>query len=218
VGQKVHPIGFRTGVTRDWLSRWYADKQHYGQFLCEDFNIRKYVATNKNWATAGISKTEIERDQNEIEVVIYAQRPGMIIGRQGIGVDKIRGDLQKIARGKNIQIKIREVQQPEVDAQLVAMGIAEQIVKRVNYRRAMKKAVETAVSTGAFGIKVRVAGRLGGAEIARADGYTVGNLPLQKLRAIIDYGFAEAATTMGNIGVKVWIYKGDVDATTPGSK
>ncbi|MDR0868076.1 MAG: 30S ribosomal protein S3 [Planctomycetota bacterium] len=216
MGQKVHPIGFRTGVTRDWESRWYADKQHFGQYICEDFNIRKYV--NKNLAAANIAKTEIERDQNEIEVIIHAARPGLVIGRRGSEVDKIRGDLRKIAGGRNIQIKIREVQQPELNSQLVAAGIAEQIVKRVNYRRAIKKAVETCVNAGAFGVKVRVAGRLAGAEIARADGYTVGNLPLQKLRAIIDYGFAEAATTVGNIGIKVWIYKGDVDMVAKESK
>lgn len=216
MGQKVHPIGFRTGITRDWSSRWYADKQSYGKFLCEDFNIRKYV--NKNLAFAGIAKTEIERDQNEVEVIIHAARPGVVIGRRGSEVDKIRADLQKIADGKTVQIKIREVQQPDLDAQLVAIGIAEQIVKRVNYRRAMKKAVETSIGGGAFGIKVRVAGRLGGAEIARSDGYTVGNLPLQKLRAIIDYGFAEAATTMGKIGIKVWIYKGDVDSVKEETK
>ena len=216
MGQKVHPIGFRTGITRDWDSRWYADKQNFGTFLCEDVNIRKYV--NKNLAFAGIAKTEIERDQNEVEVIIHAARPGVVIGRRGTEVDKLRSDLSKIAGGKTVQIKIREVQQPEINAQLVAEGISEQIVKRVNYRRAMKKAVETCVSAGAYGIKVRVAGRLGGAEIARSDGYTVGNLPLQKLRAIIDYGFAEAATTMGNIGIKVWIYKGDVDNVTQEAK
>ena len=216
MGQKVHPIGFRTGITREWESRWYADKQSFGTYLCEDVNIRKYV--NKNLAFAGIAKTEIERDQNEVEVIIHAARPGVVIGRRGTEVDKLRSDLSKIAGGKTVQIKIREVQQPETNAQLVAEGISEQIVKRVNYRRAMKKAVETCVSAGAYGIKVRVAGRLGGAEIARSDGYTVGNLPLQKLRAIIDYGFAEAATTMGNIGIKVWIYKGDVENVSQEAK
>lgn len=216
MGQKVHPIGFRTGITREWESRWYADKQNFGTYLCEDVKIRKYV--NKNLAFAGIAKTEIERDQNEVEVIIHAARPGVVIGRRGTEVDKLRSDLSKIAGGKSVQIKIREVQQPETNAQLVAEGIAEQIAKRVNYRRAMKKAVETCVSAGAYGIKVRVAGRLGGAEIARSDGYTVGNLPLQKLRAIIDYGFAEAATTMGNIGIKVWIYKGDVDNVSQEAK
>lgn len=212
MGQKVHPIGFRTGITRDWDSRWYADKQTYGEFLCEDFNIRKYI--KKNLAFAGIAKVEVERTENEVEVVIHAARPGVVIGRRGTEVDKLRSDLSKIANGKTVQIKIREVQQAETNAQLVADAIGEQILKRVNYRRAMKKAVESAVASGVYGIKVRVAGRLGGAEIARSDGYTVGNLPLQKLRAIIDYGFSEARTTMGIIGIKVWLYKGDVDESS----
>ncbi len=208
MGQKVHPIGFRTGITRDWDSRWYADKQNFGRFLCEDQNIRKYI--RKNLAFAGIAKIEVERTETEVEVIIHAARPGVVIGRRGSEVDKIRGDLQKIVNGATVQIKIREVSQPELNGQLVAEGIAEQIAKRVNYRRAMKKAVESAINSGVYGVKVRVAGRLGGAEIARSDGYAVGNLPLQKLRADIDYGFAEAATTMGNIGIKVWLYKGDI--------
>ena len=211
MGQKVHPIGFRTGVTKDWDSRWYADKQSYGDFLVEDVKIRKYI--KKNLAFAGVAKTEIERTENDVEVIIHAARPGIVIGRRGSEVDKLRSDLQSIVNDKSVQIKIREVQQPEIDAQLVAEGIGEQILKRVNYRRAMKKAVETCVNAGVFGIKIRVSGRLGGAEIARADGYSVGNLPLQKLRADIDYGFAEARTTMGIIGIKVWLYKGDVDGS-----
>ena len=209
MGQKVHPIGFRTGVTRDWDSRWYADKQSYGDFLVEDVKIRKYI--KKNLAFAGVAKTEIERTENDVEVIIHAARPGIVIGRRGSEVDKLRSDLQNIVNNKSVQIKIREVQQPEIDAQLVAEGIGEQIIKRVNYRRAMKKAVETCVNSGVYGIKIRVSGRLGGAEIARADGYSVGNLPLQKLRANIDFGFAEARTTMGIIGIKVWLYKGDVE-------
>lgn len=208
MGQKVHPIGFRVGITRDWDSRWYADKQNFGRFLCEDQMIRKYVRKNLNFA--GIAKIEIERTEAEVEVIIHAARPGVVIGRRGSEVDKIRGDLQKIVNGVTVQIKIREVSQPELNGQLVAEGIAEQIAKRVNYRRAMKKAVESAINSGVYGVKIRVAGRLGGAEIARSDGYAVGNLPLQKLRADIDYGFAEAATTMGNIGIKVWLYKGDI--------
>ncbi len=209
MGQKVHPIGFRTGVTKDWDSRWYADKQSYGDFLVEDVKIRKYI--KKNLAFAGVAKTEIERTENDVEVIIHAARPGIVIGRRGSEVDKLRSDLQSIVDDKSVQIKIREVQQPEINAQLVAEGIGEQIIKRVNYRRAMKKAVETCVNAGVFGIKIRVSGRLGGAEIARADGYSVGNLPLQKLRANIDFGFTEARTTMGIIGIKVWLYKGDVE-------
>lgn len=208
MGQKVHPIGFRTGITRDWESRWFADKQTFGFWLVEDTKIRKYI--NKNLKFAGIAKVEIERTEDEVEVIIHAGRPGVVIGRRGSEVDRLRADLQKIVGNRKVNIKIREVNKPEVNAQLVAMGIAEQIQKRINYRRAMKKAVEAAIEAGVYGIKIRVAGRLGGAEIARSDGYTVGNLPLQKLRAVIDYGFTEAATTMGHIGVKVWLYKGDV--------
>lgn len=207
MGQKVHPIGFRTGITRDWDSRWYAPKKLFGRYVVEDFNIRRYI--KKNLGFAGIAKTEIERTEDEVEVIIHAARPGVVIGRRGAEVDKLRDDLQAIVR-KKVSIKIKEISRPELNAQLVAEGIADQLVKRVNYRRAMKKAVESCIQAGVYGIKVRCAGRLGGAEIARADGYTVGNLPLQKLRAIIDYGFAEAKTTMGNIGVKVWLYKGDI--------
>ena len=208
MGQKVHPIGFRTGITRDWDSRWYADKKSFGRYLVEDFHIRRYL--KKNLAFAGIAKTEIERTEDEVEIVIHTARPGVVIGRRGAEVDRLREDLQNMVDRK-VSIKIREITKPELNAQLVAEGIAEQLTKRVNYRRAMKKAVEACVNAGAAGVKVRCAGRLGGAEIARTDGYTVGNLPLQKLRAIIDYGFTEAGTTMGKIGVKVWLYKGDVD-------
>lgn len=210
MGQKVHPIGFRTGVTRDWDSRWYASKQDYGRCLVEDYNIRRFI--EKNLAFAGISKTEIERTDDEVEVIIHTARPGVVIGRKGAEVDALREQLMKYTNGLKVTIKIREITRPEINAQLVSENIADQIAKRVNYRRAMKRAVEAAVQGGVFGIKVRCAGRLGGADIARADGYTVGNLPLQKLRANIDYGFTEAATTMGHIGIKVWIYHGDVDA------
>lgn len=209
MGQKVHPIGFRTGVTRDWDSRWYADKQHFGRYLVEDHRIRAYI--KKNLSFAGIAKAEVERTEDEVEVIIHSARPGVVIGRRGSEVDKLRSDLQQIVGDRKVSIKIREVTRPDINAQLIAFGVSEQIAKRTNYRRAMKKAVETAIQGGVYGIKIRVAGRLNGAEIARSDGYTVGNLPLQKLRANIDYGFAEAATTMGNIGVKVWLYKGDVD-------
>lgn len=212
MGQKVHPIGFRTGVTRDWDSRWYADKQNFGKYLVEDVNVRKYI--KKNLSFAGIAKTEIERTEDEVEVIIHTARPGVVIGRRGAEVDKLRDDLGKLT-GRKTSIKIKEITRPEINAQLVAEGIADQLLKRVNYRRAMKRSVEAAIQAGVYGIKVRCAGRLGGAEIARADGYTVGNLPLQKLRAVIDYGFAEASTTMGNIGVKVWLYKGDVGDETP---
>ncbi|MDR1612346.1 MAG: 30S ribosomal protein S3 [Planctomycetota bacterium] len=210
MGQKVHPIGFRTGVTRDWDSRWYADKKSFGRYLVADYNIRKYL--KKALSSAAVAKTEIERTDDEVEVIIHTARPGVVIGRRGAEVDRLRDDLERLLRGK-VSVKIKEISRPELNAQLVAEGIAEQIEKRVAYRRAMKKAVEGCIQAGVYGIKVKCSGRLGGAEIARSDGYTVGNLPLQKLRAVIDYGFAEAHTMMGNIGVKVWLYKGDIGET-----
>jgi len=208
MGQKVHPIGFRVGITRDWDTRWYADKQHYGDNLVNDVKIRKFVKNTLR--QAAIAKVEIERTEDKVEVIIQSARPGVVIGRKGAEIDRLRENLQKIA-GRKVSVKVKEITEPDLNAQLVAEGIADQIAKRVAYRRAMKKAVETCIQGGVQGIKIRCAGRLGGAEIARSDRYTVGNLPLQKLRAVIDYGFAEAATTMGNIGVKVWLYKGDVD-------
>lgn len=207
MGQKVHPIGFRIGITRDWESRWYAEKKDFGKYLKEDFNIRKFIKTN--FSFAGIAKTEIERTEDELEVMIHTARPGVVIGRRGSEVDKLREQLQALSTRK-VAIKIKEITRPELNGQLVSEQIAEQIARRVGYRRAMKKVIESCVQAGVYGIKVRCAGRLGGAEIARSDGYTVGNLPLQKLRAIICYGFSEAQTSMGNIGVKVWLYKGDV--------
>ena len=204
----MHPIGFRTGVTRDWDSRWYADKKTFGRYLVEDVSIRKYL--KKNLAFGAIAKTEIERTEDEVEVIIHTARPGVVIGRRGSEVDRLREDLERLV-SRQVSVKIREISKPELNAQLVAEGVAEQITKRVACRRAMKKAVEASLAAGVRGIKVRCSGRLGGAEIARADGYTVGNLPLQKLRAVIDYGITEAHTTMGRIGVKVWLYKGDID-------
>jgi small subunit ribosomal protein S3 len=194
-------------VTRDWDSRWYADKKNFGRCLIEDSHIRKFL--KKALSFAAIAKTEIERTDDEVEVIIHTARPGVVIGRRGTEVDRLCEDIGRLIQAK-VSVKIKEITRPELNAQLVAEGIAEQIEKRVAYRRAMKKSVETCIQAGVYGIKVRCSGRLGGAEIARADGYTVGNLPLQKLRAVIDYGFAEAHTMMGNIGVKVWLYKGDV--------
>ncbi len=207
MGQKVHPVGFRVGITRDWDSRWYASKKDFGRYLVEDYHIRRYI--KKNLGYAGIAKTEIERTEDEVEVMIHTARPGVVIGRRGAEVDRLRDDLEQIA-GRKISIKIKEIKRPELNGQLVAEAIAEQLGKRVGYRRAMKKAVEACIQAGVDGVKVKCSGRLGGAEIARTDGYAIGSLPLQKLRAIIDYGFAEARTTMGHIGVKVWLYKGDI--------
>ncbi len=208
MGQKVHPIGFRVGIMRDWDSRWYGDRKTYAKYVKEDHTVRQYL--KKALPFAGIAKVEIERTEDEVEVVIHTARPGVVIGRRGSEVDRLRDDLQRLVACNKVQVKIREITKPELNAQLVAESIAEQIAKRTAYRRAMKKAVEASVAQGIFGIKVKCSGRLGGAEIARSDGYTVGNLPLQKLRAVIDYGFAESHTPMGRIGIKVWLYKGDV--------
>ena len=213
MGQKVHPIGFRVGVTRDWDSRWFADKKAFARYLGEDFRIRKHL--KKSMPFAGIAKTEIERTADEVEVIIHTSRPGVVIGRKGAEADRLRDDLSRLVR-REVKVKIKEITKPELNAQLVSEGVAEQIGKRVAYRRAMKKAVEACVQAGVYGIKIRCGGRLGGAEIARTDGYTVGNLPLQKLKAVIDYGFAEAHTTQGRIGIKVWLYRGDLGEEVAG--
>lgn len=208
MGQKVSPIGLRIGITKNWDSKWYAGKQKYRDLFHEDVKIREIV--KKQFYQAGISKIEIERAASErVRLVIHAARPGMIIGRKGQEIDSLRRDLGRMT-GKDIYIDIREVKRPEIDAQLVAENIALQIERRVAFRRAMKRAITSALRLGAVGIKVMVAGRLGGAEIARKEWYREGRVPLATLRADIDYGFAEANTTYGKIGVKVWIFKGEV--------
>lgn len=209
MGQKVHPIGFRVGITRDWESRWFASKQDYGRYLVEDFHIRRYIKENLH--QAGVGKVEIERNGEEVEVFIHTARPGVVIGRRGAEVDRLKENISRVCNGRKVSIKIVEIQKPELCAQLVAESLAEQILKRVGYRRAMKKAVETCWQASVYGVRIRCSGRLGGREIASSDHYTVGNLPLQKLRAIIDYGFAEALTPAGHIGIKVWLYKGDIE-------
>jgi len=206
LGQKTHPIGFRLGYIKTWESRWYADKD-YAKLLHEDLKIRGYI--KKKLYHAGISKIEIERSTNKCRVNIYAARPAMIIGRRGQEVDVLKKELQQFTDA-DIFVNILEVRPAETDAQLVSENIALQIERRVSYRRAMKKAINLAMKFGAQGIKVRCAGRLGGAEIARAEWYREGRVPLQTLRADIDYGFAEAKTTYGVIGVKVWIFKGEI--------
>ena len=205
MGQKVCPIGIRLGITQGWRSIWYADKKFFGSLLVEDQKIRKLV--KKNYGFAGISLIEIERTRQDAKVTLHAARPGLIIGRKGAEVDKLKDDLQKIT-GREVVIKIKEISKPELQAQLVAENIAEQLEKRVTFRRAMKKALDTTTEAGAKGIKMQVAGRLGGAEIARTEKMSYGSIPLHTLRADVDYGFAEAKTTYGVIGVKVWIYKG----------
>lgn len=208
MGQKVNPIGLRLGIVTTWQSRWYAEKGKYTNYLLEDLKIRRYI--KERFYRSGISKVEIERLANQIKVIIKTARPGIVIGRKGSEVEKLRQELQQLTGNPNIQISVEEVPVPEIDAQLVAENIAAQIERRVSYRRAMKQAIARALKMGAKGIKIACAGRLAGAEIAREEWYREGRLPLQTLRADIDYGFAEALTTYGKIGVKVWIFKGEV--------
>ena len=201
MGQKVHPIGFRLGINKSWTSRWYAEKS-FGKLLQEDLTIRKYL--KKKLYQAGISKIEIERATNKIKINIFTSRPGMVIGRKGAEIDQLKKELQDIT-DKEIYINIHEVKKPELDAQLIAENIALQLERRVAFRRATKRSVATALKLGAMGIKISCAGRLGGAEIARREWYREGRVPLHTLRACIDYGFAEALTTYGLIGIKVWV-------------
>jgi small subunit ribosomal protein S3 len=205
MGQKINPYGFRLGITTDFKSRWYADKL-YKDYVKEDVAIRRML--QKGMDRAGISKVEIERTRDRVRVDIHTARPGIVIGRRGAEADRIRGDLEKLT-GKQVQLNILEVKNPEIDAQLVAQGVAEQLSSRVAFRRAMRKAIQSAMKSGAKGIKVQCGGRLGGAEMSRSEFYREGQVPLHTLRADIDYGFYEARTTFGRIGVKVWIYKGD---------
>ncbi len=207
MGQKVHPHGLRVGVIKDWDSKWYADKKNFSDNLVEDYNIRKYL--KKSLFSAGISKIEIERNDDKVRVHIHTAKPGILIGKQGAEKDKIKANVEKLI-GKNVIIDIVEVRNPDVDAQLAAENIASQLERRISFRRAMKQVMQRAMKMGAKGIKTTCSGRLGGAEIARAEHYHEGTIPLQTLRADIDYGFAEADTTYGKIGVKVWIYKGEV--------
>ncbi len=205
MGQKVNPHGFRLGITTDFKSRWYADKL-YKEYVAEDVAIRRML--QRGMERAGISKVEIERTRDRVRVDIYTARPGIVIGRRGAEADRIRGDLEKLT-GKQIQLNILEVKNPETDAQLVALGVAEQLSSRVSFRRAMRKAIQTSMKGGAKGIRVQCSGRLGGAEMSRSEFYREGRVPLHTLRADIDYGFHEARTTFGRIGVKVWIYRGE---------
>jgi small subunit ribosomal protein S3 len=206
MGQKVHPHGFRLGISTDWKSRWYADKL-YADYVAEDVKIRKMMSSGLE--RAGISKVDIERTRDRVRIDIHTARPGIVIGRKGAEAERIRGDLEKLT-GKQVQLNILEVKSPESDAQLVAQGVAEQLASRVSFRRAMRKAMQSAQRNPLVkGIRVQVSGRLGGAEMSRTEFYREGRVPLHTLRANIDYGFFEARTTFGRIGVKVWIYKGD---------
>ena len=205
MGQKVHPFGFRLGYNVTWHSTWFADKD-YASLLHEDLRLKKDL--KRRFAGAGVSHIDIERAANKLKIIIHTSRPGIIIGRKGTEVDKLKQEIQK-RTNRQVFINIQEIQKPELEAQLISESVAVQLEKRVAFRRAMRKAVESALRFGARGIKVRVSGRLNGAEIARSEWYLHGQLPLQTLRADIDYGFAEANTTYGQIGVKVWLYKGE---------
>lgn len=220
MGQKVNPHGLRVGVIKDWDSRWYAE-ENFSDLLVEDYNIRKFL--KKKLMNAGVSKIEIERTSDRLKVIVYAAKPGVIIGKGGTEIDVTKKQLEKLT-GKKVQLDIKEIKRPDRDAQLVAENIAQQLEQRTSFRRAMKSAMNRTMKTGVLGIKASCGGRLGGADIARTETYSDGTIPLQTLRADIDYGFAEAATTYGRVGVKVWIYKGEVlptknaDKTAPAAK
>ncbi len=212
MGQKVHPTGLRLGFNKTWRSRWYAEKE-YANLLFEDVALKRDL--KKRFSHAGVSRIEVERAANKLKISIFTSRPGIIIGRKGQEVDKLKQEIQK-KTGKEVFINIQEILKPELDAQLVSESVALQLEKRIAFRRAMRKAVDAALRFGAKGIKVRVSGRLNGAEIARSEWYLHGQLPLHTLRADVDYGFWEARTSFGQIGVKTWIYKGEQDAPRPG--
>lgn len=207
MGQKVHPYGFRLGYIKGWHSNWYANRDAYATNLHEDLAIRKYI--EENMKNAAVAKTDIERTSDQVKVTVYTAKPGVAIGKKGAGIEKIRGELKKLTRGALI-FNIAEVKRPDAEAKLIAENIAAQLEKRVAFRRAMKKVMQSAFRAGVKGIRVRTAGRLGGAEMARSEGYSERKVPLHTLRADIDYNTAEAKTTYGIIGVKVWVYKGEI--------
>src|SRR5688572_27323665 len=208
MGQKVNPYGFRLGVTTDWKSRWFADRGQYSQYVIEDWRVRNYLMTQM--PHAAISRIEVERTRDRLRVDVHTARPGIVIGRRGSEADRLRAGLTKITGNAKVQLNIQEIKQPELDAALIAQGVADQLAGRVNFRRAMKRAVQNAQKAGVQGIRVQCAGRLNGAEMSRTEWYREGRVPLHTLRADIDYGFREARTTYGRIGVKVWLYKGDI--------
>ena len=208
MGQKIHPHGFRVGVIKDWSSKWYADKKNFSDNLVEDFKIRKFLKSKLY--TAGISKIEIERAAKRVKINIHTAKPGMVIGRGGSGIEVIKLDMKKLVADKNVLINIVEVKQAENNAQLMSENVASQLEKRISFRRAMKQTIQRAMRSNVKGVKIACAGRLGGAEIARTEHYHEGTIPCQTLRADIDYGFAEANTVYGKIGVKVWVYRGEV--------
>ncbi|MBW8825893.1 MAG: 30S ribosomal protein S3 [Acidobacteria bacterium] len=207
MGQKVNPYGFRLGVTTDWKSRWFSEKE-YTDYLIEDWKIRDYLMTQL--PHAAISRIEVERTRDRLRIDVHTARPGIVIGRRGAEADRLRSGLTKISGNNKVQLNIQEIKQPELDAALIAQGVADQLAGRVNFRRAMKRAVQNAQKAGVLGVRVQCSGRLNGAEMSRTEWYREGRVPLHTLRADIDYGFREAKTTYGRIGVKVWIYKGDI--------
>lgn len=213
MGQKVNPVGFRTGVVVGWKSRWYASKQEFADLLVEDQKVRKFIRNHPDgrfraqYRNAGIDRIEIERTRDEVRVMLFVARPGLIIGKKGQDVEKLQEELQSLI-GRRVNLKIEEVARPEIQAQLVADEIAQQLMKRANFRRTMKRALETTMDAGAKGIKVQLAGRLGGAEMARREKASAGSLPLSTIQAKIDYGFAEASTPQGNLGIQVWVNQG----------
>ena len=207
MGQKINPTGLRVGVIKDWESRWYAKNADFGDMLVEDYNLREWLLTKL--APAGVPKIEIERDANRVRINIHCAKPGMVIGRGGSEIDKLKAECEKTL-GKDVSLNIVEIKSPDLNAQLVAESIASQLERRISFRRALKQAIGRTMKLGAKGIKTQVSGRLGGADIARTEHYHEGTIPLQTIRADIDYGFAEAKTTYGRVGVKVWIYRGEV--------
>lgn len=214
MGQKVHPHGFRLGVTRMWDSRWFSQKD-YGDFLIEDLKLRQFV--KKRLSQASVSKMEIERAAGKVKLLIHTARPGIVIGPKGAEIEKLRKDILKVT-DKDVYVDVKEIRKPEIDAQLVAENVAQQLERRIAFRRAMKKSVSSALKSGAKGIRIATAGRLGGAEMARREWYREGRVPLHTLRADIDYGFAQATTTYGVIGIKVWIFKGEMIKSSPGER
>jgi small subunit ribosomal protein S3 len=207
MGQKVNPHGLRVGIIKDWDSKWFADKKTFNEYLVEDNSIREYI--KKTLFISGVSRIEIERAANRIKVTVHTAKPGMVIGKGGSGVEELRLAIEKMTK-KSVVVNVEEIKVPELDAQLVAENIASQLERRVSFRRAMKQAIQRTMRFGGKGIKTSVSGRVGGADMARTEGYSEGTIPLQTLRADIDYGFAEANTTYGKMGVKVWLYKGEI--------
>ena len=214
MGQKVHPTGFRTGITEPWKSRWYASKKDFKVLLLEDVKVRKFLKTK--YRAAAIPKVEIERTRDEVKVILHCARPGVIIGRKGQEVDRLQEELQQLL-GRRVNLKVEEVSRPEIQAQLIAEDIADQLTKRAAFRRTLKRALDTTMDAGARGVKIQLAGRLGGAEMSRCEKAIAGSMPLSTLRAKIDYGFCEAPTAQGNIGIQVWVNQGMYEETGDGA-